>query len=109
MTPPPGAGDPFEQTREAGADLHHRWHIEGIKGRADAAAHVIARARESGVDERTCIDMATETFQQIMGQVAPPKKPFAWLRRGRPPAEPAPARLVGSAAPPALPPGDRPN
>ncbi len=62
------------EIRATAADVHHRLRQDGVRGDADAAAYAIARARESGVADTVCDEMATEVFQHILDKLGPPRR-----------------------------------
>jgi hypothetical protein len=67
------ASEVIRELRETGADAHHRLHLQAIEGKADAAAHALERARESGVPKALRVELASWIFQEIVEEI--PRKP----------------------------------
>jgi hypothetical protein len=88
-------------------DVHHGLHHEDIKGKADAAALTVRRARESGVPKDVADQMATEVFQQLIREIpSSRRKQFWWRRQRESTSEREPAALPRGTERRALPSGD---
>ena len=95
----------IHELREVGADAHHRLHLQDVEGKADAAAHALARARESGVPEALCIELASQVFQEIIEEIPGKPKERSW--RARPRSPKSPKELPKGGVQRQLPPGDQ--
>ena len=80
---PSRTSETIHELREAGADLHHRLHEQDIQGKADVAAHTLGRAREAGVPEEVCAELATEVFQTIIKEIPRKRRERRWSARLR--------------------------
>jgi hypothetical protein len=83
------ATEMIHELREVGADAHHRLHLQDVEGKADAAAHTLARARDSGVPEALCIELASHVFQEIIEEIPGKSKERSWRPRFRSPKGPS--------------------
>jgi hypothetical protein len=88
-------------------DVHHGLHHHDVEGKANAAAHTVRRARQSGVPKDVADEMATEVFQRLIQEIPSghKKRPWWWRKREPAPAS-EPVALRRGAERRALPPGE---
>jgi hypothetical protein len=89
----------IRELRRAGYDLGHGYDLRGSWDEADTTAHVLKRARESGVPDELCDELAAKAFADIIEEMPSRRKGRRrWLKRDR-------ASRDSTGGPPELPPG----
>jgi hypothetical protein len=73
----------IRELRAAWAEEHHVLDQEETVGKVDATAYAVQRARESGVPDEVCAQLATEAFQCIIQDIPARRKERQWPKRDR--------------------------